>query len=230
MIVRMSSPVAKLAEATTRDGATRLVLYSHGGSFCLRVNGLQLMHSAASSSELLLGQLAVEGLPRCAAVRVLIGGLGLGFTLKSVLENLGPNARVQVAEIFPQIVEWNQQFMSGLNGHLLYDSRVKVLVADIWEVLTRAGQGSYDAVLLDVDNGPGALMQQQNSRLYDRDGILLIGRALTHGGRATFWSADPAPDFAARLKSAGFNLREVPARFHPTAERCAGTIYRAEKP
>ncbi len=225
----MCSPHTKLAEAATRDGG-RLTLYEHSGSFCIRVNGLPLMHSAARSSELLLGELGAEGLSRLSAPRILIGGLGLGFTLKSVLVNVRPSARVQVAEIVPEVVEWNQRFMPGLNGRLLDDPRVEVLVADIWEVLMRAEKASYDAMLFDVDNGPTALARKQNGRLYHRDGLRRIAEAVKPAGRAVFWSADPAPDFAERLARTGFIVRTVPARFRPTADHCAGTIYLGEKP
>ncbi len=225
----MCSPHTKLAEAATRDGG-RLTLYEHGGSFCIRVNGLPLMHSAARSSELFLGELGVEGLSRRTAPRILIGGLGLGFTLKSVLQHVGPSARVQVAEIVPEVIDWNQRFMQGLNGHLLDDPRVEVFEADIWEILIRAEKASYDAMLFDVDNGPHALARKQNARLYNRDGLMCIAEAAESGGRAVFWSADPAPAFAERLAGTGFIVRTVPVRFHPAADHCAGTIYLGEKP
>lgn len=150
----------KLAETTTPDGG-RLVLYAQGADFCIRLNGLQLMHSAAGSSELLLGEVAVEGLCALTAPRILIGGLGLGFTLKSVLQKVGRGATVQVAELVPEVVVWNQQFMSHLNGALLDDRRVEVLVADLWDLITHAGRARYDAVLLDVDNGPKAMVRNR---------------------------------------------------------------------
>ena len=182
----------KLAETTTPDGG-RLVLYAQGADFCIRLNGLQLMHSAAGSSELLLGEVAVEGLCALTAPRILIGGLGLGFTLKSVLQKVGRGATVQVAELVPEVVVWNQQFMSHLNGALLDDRRVEVLVADLWDLITHAGRARYDAVLLDVDNGPKAMVRKQNSRLYSRNGLERIAAALKPGGRAVFWSARSGP-------------------------------------
>ncbi len=218
----------RLVEAATPDGG-RLLLYEHNGSFCIRLNGVQLMHSAASSSETLLGEVAVEGLSALSAPHILIGGLGLGFTLKSVLQRVGRGARVQVAELIPEVVAWNRQFVSHLHGILLSDPRVEVLVMDLWELITRVGPASYDAVLVDVDNGPKAMVLKQNSRLYSRQGLERIATALKPGGRAAFWSADPAPNFAARLVRAGFRVKTVPARFCPTAQYCAGCIYLADK-
>ncbi len=218
----------KVAEAITPDGG-RLSLYAHNGSFCIRLNGLQLVHSAAPTSELLLGELGVEGLACRSAPRILIGGLGLGFTLKAVLGKVRPTARVELAELLADVVEWNKQFLLGLNGALLQDHRVEVILGDIWNLLARAAESSYDAVLLDVDNGPKALVHKQNSRLYSSDGLAQIALVLKPRGRAVFWSADPAPEFAERLAGAGFSVRAVPARFQPSAETCAGSIYLAEK-
>lgn len=221
---------AKLAETTTPDGG-RLVLYEHDGSFCIRLDGLQLVHSAAVASELLLGELAVERLSCRKAPRVLVAGLGLGFTLRTVLEDLGSNAKVQVAELIPEVVDWNRRFMSHLNGALLDDPRVEILVMDVWEVLLHVTQLSYeyDAALFDIDNGPKAMVQNKNARLYTREGLARIAGALRAGGRAVFWSADPAPDFSERLVAAGFDVQTVCARLCATDERCAGTIYVADK-
>jgi spermidine synthase len=221
-------PNIRLAETTTPDGG-RLILYEYDESFCIRLNGQILIHSAAAASELLLGELAAQRLSRLTAPRILIGGLGLGFTLKSVLDRVGPAAKVQVAELVPKVVDWNRQFMSRLNGALLDDPRVEVLVADVWKFLTRVSEPSYDALLFDVDNGPKALVQKQNARLYSRNGLDRIAAALKAGGRAVFWSADPAPEFSHRLVGAGFRVKTVPARLYATAQHCAGTIFVADK-
>ncbi len=221
-------PNVKLAETTTPDGG-RLILYQQGGAFCIRLNGLQLMNSAATTSEALMGDLAAESLSGVTAPRVLIGGLGLGFTLRSVLEKVGASANVQVAELVPPVVDWNRRFMSGLNGALLEDPRVKVVVEDLWEVLRRAAPASYDVLLIDVDNGPKAFVHKQNVRLYRRSGLTLIAAALRPRGRAVFWSADPAPAFGQRLVAAGFAMQTVPVRFEASAERSAGLVYIADK-
>jgi spermidine synthase len=220
-------PHLKLAETLTPDGA-RLSLHSHDGNFCIRVNGQELMHSAAASSEQQLGELATEAITTRPA-RILIGGLGLGFTLKSVLEKSGPDVAVDVAELFPAVVEWNRTFLAGLNGALLADPRVKVLVGDVGQVLSRAAAVPYDAILLDIDNGPTAMVQANNSGHYRAQGIQRIATALKPGGRAAIWSAKTDHAFETRLKKAGFTVKAVPAKLYATAKRSTYTIYLADK-
>ena len=134
-------------------------------------------------------------------------------------------ARVQVAELIPEVVQWNRQFMAHLNGDLLEDPRVEVFIGDVWNLFTEAGPHRYDAVLLDVDNGPQALVQKRNGRLYRRTGLRHIAAKLKSGGRAVFWSADEVPTFALRLVGAGFKVEAVPTRLYASAERCDGMIY-----
>jgi len=221
-------PTRKLAETLTPDGA-RLALYEHDGSYCVRLGQEELMHSSLNTSELLLGELATAQLASHVHPTVLIGGLGLGFTLRSVLKTLGPAATVQVAELIPAVVDWNREFLSGLNGHLLNDPRVEVIVADVWEVIACAGPSRYDAVMLDIDNGPNGLVQRRNDRLYQRDGLQRIAAALKTGGRAAIWSAWLDRGFVRRQSDAGFSVRVVPAKRHTRAKRCACTIFLADK-
>jgi len=219
-------PHLKLAETITPDGA-RLSLHSHDGHFCMRVNGQDLMHSATAASELQLGDLATEGL-RSRPGRVLIGGLGLGFTLKAVLEKSNPDVMVDVAELFPAVVEWNRTFLAGLNGALLTDSRVNILVEDVAHALSRAA-AVYDAILIDIDNGPTAMVQANNAGHYRAQGIQRFARALKPGGRAAIWSAKPDHAFETRLARAGFAVKSVPAKLYSTAKKTAYTIYLADK-
>lgn len=229
-------PQNKLAETTTPDGG-RLALFEHDGSYHIRLNGQGLMHSTQSASELLLGELAASRLAGTGRAqqpppRLLIGGLGLGFTLKSVLEKLDaqPAARIEVAELFPEVVEWNREFLRDLNGALLEDPRVEVRAQDVWELLAQAGQGAYDAIMLDVDNGPAAMVHKQNARLYTTKGVRRLAGALKAGGRACIWSAGSEERaFTERLKKAGLQVEVVPARLYPQAKRCACTIYVADK-
>ena len=221
-------PNIKLAEAPTPDGE-RLTLYEHDGSYCIRWNNEELMHSEANASELLLGELAAGPLASHAHPSILIGGLGLGFTLKAVLEHLGPESTVHVAELIPAVVQWNREFMSGLNGLLLNDPRVEVFVDDVWNVIARAGRARYDAVLLDIDNGPDAMVQRQNARMYEHNGLQRIAAVLKPGGRAAVWSARPDHAFAQRFAEAGFSVRVVPAKLHANAKRCAYTIFVADR-
>jgi len=187
------------------------------------------MDSSVTASELLLGELAAARGTVGKATRVLIGGLGLGFTLKSVLHHEGAHSRVEVAELIPAVVTWNRTLLAGLNGTLLDDPRVKVLVADVGDVLARAAPNQYDALVLDIDNGPTAMVQKRNARLYGQAGIERMRAALKPGGRAAIWSATPDRTFADRLAKAGFKVGIVPAKPHPTAKRCAYMIYTADK-
>jgi spermidine synthase len=221
-------PTRKLAETLTPDGA-KLALYEHDRSYCIRLGQEELMHSSLHASEILLGELGTERLASHAHPTVLIGGLGLGFTLRSVLKTLGPNANVEVAELMPAVVDWNREFLSGLNGALLNDPRVEVILADIWEVVARAGRPRYDAVILDIDNGPNGMVQKENDRMYHHDGLQRLASVLKTGGRATIWSARPDHGFCRRLSDAGFMVQVVPAKSHGHAKRCARTIFVAEK-
>ncbi len=221
-------PNVKLAETTTPDGA-RLALYEHDGAYCIRLNGQDLMHSAVTASEVRLGELAAETLARQPESLTLLGGLGLGFTLKSLLAKGGPGAKVQVAELIPQIVEWNRTLLARLNGALLNDPRVEVLPRDVWQVVVDAAPAHYDAVVLDIDNGPTAMVQKRNARLYNSTGLEQIARVLKPDGRACFWSARPDPAFARRLARAGFKVNLVPAPLYASAKRCAVSLYVADR-
>ena len=221
-------PNRKLAETTTPDGA-RLTLHEHDGTYCIRLNTEELMHSSVHASELRLGELATAPLVSHAHPWVLIGGLGLGFTLRAVLEKLGPESTVQVAELIPAVVAWNREFLSSLNGALLGDPRVRVFETDVWQVIAQAGRARYDAVLLDIDNGPVAMVQQQNGRIYDRAGLERIATMLKPGGRLVVWSAWADHAFARRLDEAGFMVQMVPAKLYPNARRCAYTIFVADR-
>ena len=222
-------PFRNLAQTHTPDGA-RFSLHEHDGEFFLKLNGRQLMSTTSTSSELLLAQLPCDGLREKADASVLIGGLGLGYSLQRVLELVGPNATVYVAELLPEVVAWNREFLGSVNGELLNDPRVKVLVRDVFEVIRQAPKPSYDAILLDVDNGPTSFVQAKNSRIYKRSGFDLIARALRPGGRVAFWSACPEPGFMDSLSRAGFWTEAVPAKAHERAKRFAHMIYLAGRP
>lgn len=222
-------PHHKLAETRTPDGA-RLTLHEHDGSYCIRLDGQDLMHSVTSASEVLLGELAGDLLAKSGPVRVLIGGMGLGYTLKAVLAKAGPKAQVEVGELMPEVVEWNRTFMAGLNGDLLEDPRVVVRLGDVVETIARAKPESYDALLLDVDNGPSPMVRAGNVRLYGPRGLEVLKSKLRPGGRLAIWSACPDRSFEARLRAAGFVAEAIPARLFPTAKRSAYVIYVGDKP
>jgi len=222
-------PECKLAETVTQSGA-RLTLHEHDGDYAIRMNGQTLMNSALAASELLIGDLAVARLTDQPAPSVLIGGLGLGFSLRSVLAKTGPTATVHVAELIPQVVEWNREFLTTVNGQLVDDPRLTIFTDDVWNVLARSARDRYDALLLDIDNGPTAMVQQPNARLYTPQGIRLMLLALKPGGRAAIWSAALDHAFADRLTRAGFRVEAVPAKLYAKAKRCGCTIYVADKP
>ena len=219
-------PFRNLAKTRTPDGS-QFSLHEHDGEFFLKLNGRQLMSTTSTTSELLLAQLPCQGLRGQADTCVLIGGLGLGFSLQRVLELVGRRAKVEVAELLPEVVAWNREFLHAVNGTLLDDRRVKVLVADVFEVIRRAAPASYDAILLDVDNGPTSFVQVENSRLYSRRGLATIARALKPGGKVTFWSAVDEPGFLQHLSRAGFRAEAFPAKAHDRAKRFAHVIYMA---
>jgi len=222
-------PHFNLAETRTPDGA-RLSLHEHDGTYCIRLNGQDLMHSMTSASEVLLGELAADRLDTKSPTRVIIGGMGLGYTLKAVLAKAGPKALVEVGELMPEVVEWNRTHMAKLNGHLLADPRVKVRLGDVVDTLAQARPNSYDAILLDVDNGPIPMVRAGNVRLYGPRGLEAMRDRLKPGGRLAIWSASPDYSFEARLRAAGFVAQAIPAKLFPTAKRSAYVIYVGDKP
>jgi SAM-dependent methyltransferase len=221
-------PFRNLARTPTPDGSL-LTLHEHDGEYFLKLNARQLMSTTSTASELLLAQLPCEGLRGRADTRVLIGGLGLGFSLRRVLELVGRHARVQVAELMPEVVAWNRDFLREVNGRLLEDRRVEVIAGDVFDVIRRAGPAAYDAMLLDVDNGPASMVQAKNARIYTRRGLEMVSRALKPGGKVSFWSAAPEPGFVPSLGRAGFKAEGFPAKAHERAKRAEHVIYLAEK-
>jgi len=206
-----------------------LSLHEHDSEYFLKLNGRQLMSTTSTVSELLLAQLLCKGLGKHASACVLIGGLGLGYSLRRVLELVGPTATVEVAELLPEVVAWNREFLHAVNGALLDDPRVKVIVEDVIEVIRRGKHARYDAILLDIDNGPTSFVQAENSRLYSRRGLGLISQALTPRGKVAFWSACEEPKFLQSLFNAGFKAHGIPAKSHDRAKRDEHVIYVAER-
>lgn len=198
--------------ATARVGDGELVLARRGDEWLVRVHGHVLMSSRRHSSE---ESLAAEALTRVArAEDVLVGGLGLGFTLRAVLERVGAQTRVHVAELVPELVEWNRTHLAELHGHALDDPRVQLHLGDVRAVLGRS-PSRFDAVLLDVDNGPVALSQRDNRELYTERGVRTCHAALRAGGVLAVWSAGPSDEYERRLAGAGFDARAVRAAASP---------------
>lgn len=219
-------PFRNLAETRTPDGS-RFSLHEHDGEYFLKLNGRQLMGSNNTVSERLLADLACDFRTPTDSPRVLIGGLGLGFSLRRVLDITGPKSSVQVAELLPEVVSWNREFLQALNGNVLDDPRVDTYTGDVFDCIKK-GPARFDAILLDVDNGPTSFVQAKNSRLYSSNGISLILRSLRPGGRVAFWSAEREPAFLAQLTRAGFFATEFEAKAHERAKRAAHRIYVGE--
>jgi len=220
-------PFRNLGQTHTPDGSL-FALHEHDGEFFLKLNGRQLMSTTSTVSELALAQLPCKGLANRPDACVLIGGLGLGYSLRRALELVGPRGTVEVAELLPEVVAWNREFLGAVNGALLDDPRVKIIVGDVFDVIRRAKNACYDAILLDVDNGPTSFVQAQNSRLYDRRGFGLISRTLKPGGKVAFWSACEEPGFVQSLSTAGFHAEAFPVKANEHAKRDAHVIYMAE--
>jgi spermidine synthase len=193
---------------TTEEGSEVVLYQRDDGYFVIRVDGWELMSSRAHGSEEALATLALEALDARPSPRVLVGGLGMGFTVRAALAALdarGGGGRVAVAEILPAVVTWNRGPLAHLAGHALDDRRVTVEEHDV--ALLLEGPKPWDVVLLDVDNGPEALTLASNRRLYTGRGIERLHRALTPGGVLGVWCADPEPDFARALGYAGFEVK-----------------------
>ena len=196
-----------LDRLTTPDGR-QLTFHRRDGDYYVYLDGDELMSTRAPGSERALAELACDGLE--GRPRVLIGGLGLGFTLRAALDVLSPGARVVVAELFDKVIEWNRRYLSGLQGGALTDRRTRIAHADVWDLVER--EAPWNAILLDVDNGPEAWCFDANRRLYDRAGLARIRAALAPRGVAAFWAAQADPRFLKTLRKSGFEARSHTVR------------------
>ena len=199
-----------LASTTTPDGM-RMTLSLHAGDYYIDIDGQALMSTRAPGSEKALAEFAARELAGHDRPRVMIGGLGLGFTLQAALDLLPRGASVVVVEFFETIVDWNRKFGFHSATDRLADPRVVVEVTDVVDYL-RNVKRPFDAILLDVDNGPDAWCLASNDRLYDRPGLIRIQRALKPGGLLAVWSAEESSVFENRLAEVGFAARSETVR------------------
>ena len=197
-------PLELLGQTRTPDD-TDLTLVRRDGEFVILADGKPLMSSRMHGSEEALAMFGCRQVRTRAQAHVLVGGLGMGFTLRATLDQLQPDAVVVVADLLPEVVEWNRGPLGPLAGRPLTDRRVRVEVADVAQVL-RSSPGRFDAVLLDVDNGPVALTASNNAGLYDNQGLAAARAALTEGGVLAVWSAREDRKFEQRLRYAGFTV------------------------
>ncbi len=190
-----------------------LRLMRRGAEYSIMAGSIELMNSRLSGSEEALATLAFDRIGQRSGARVLIGGLGMGFTLRAALTTFGKDAGIIVAELVPAVVAWARGPLGGLYGDSLSDPRVQIHDGDVG-ALIRAGEARYDAILLDVDNGPGGLSRKGNDSLYDQRGLAAARRALRPGGVLEVWSSTRDSDFTRRLGRAGYAVEEVGVRAH----------------
>lgn len=206
----------QLEQVTTPDGST-LSLAEHDGTYAIRVNGRELMSSRHSFSEEQLGVVACRSLQRVTGAQVLIGGLGLGFTLRAALSTLAPDARVLVAELLPEVVTWNQNTAYALASAPLADPRTEVVIGDVARVIEQS-DARFDAIMLDADNQTTSMNTAGNARLYRASGLAALHRALKPGGTAVYWSAGVEPAFVERFGKHGFAVEVQRVARHPGAK------------
>lgn len=222
-------PRTLIAESLTPD-RERLTLTLEDGHHVVRVRGELLMSSRVSGSEEALAKLALAGRASDTAPHVLVGGLGIGFTLRAVLDELGPSARVDVLELLEAVVDWNRGPLAAHAGQPLDDPRVTVVVGDVLAHLAAVNQ-RYDAMVLDVDNGPEAFTVRANGRLYTPAGLATLRAALRPGGVMVLWSAFRSPDFERRLRGAGFSVTTETVRARGAVRKGARhTVFSATRP
>ncbi|WBH16235.1 spermidine synthase [Sphingomonas radiodurans] len=204
-------------------GGPPLRLVRHGGDFIIMLDRNELMSSRMSGSEVALGTMTLQRLA-APSPRLLVGGYGMGFTLRAVLAKVDADARVTVAELVPGVVDWARGPMQAIADGCLDDPRVELRIEDVGAVIA-AGQGAYDAILLDVDNGPDGLTRTGNDALYNQRGLDRARAALRPGGILAIWSAGADAAFTRRLKLAGFAVDEVKVRARENGKGPTHTIW-----
>jgi spermidine synthase len=200
-----------LLDTADVPGGGQLKLYRRDAEFSIMLGGNELMSSRLTGSEAALATLACARMPNAPRPTVLIGGLGMGFTLRAALAALPAAAQMDVVELVPAVVAWARGPMAEIFAGSLDDSRVRLIEDDVGDVI-RAQPGAYDAILLDVDNGPDGLTRESNDRLYDPRGLAAARAALRPGGVLAVWSSAPDRSFTTRLRRAGFAVDEQVVR------------------
>lgn len=222
-------PWVQLDSAKMPGGGEDLRLKQRGGEFSIMLGTNELMNSRLSGSEEALARLTCQRISGHKQPHMLIGGLGMGFTLRAALADLGDDARITVAELVPSVVAWARGPMSEVFDGSLDDPRVMVRETDVG-LLIRAGAALYDAILLDVDNGPEGLSRKANDALYDMAGLSAARAALRPGGVLAVWSSGPDRGFTKRLKQTDFAVEEVKVRASGSGGGARHVIWIARKP
>jgi spermidine synthase len=222
-------PWTLLGSATVPGDGGEMRLYRRGSEYSIRVGTYELMNSRVHGSEDALAWLVCARLGKRPKLTMLIGGLGMGFTLAGVLEGCEADSKVVVAELVPEVVTWNQGPLGAVSGNPLDDRRVTIKEADVAAVMKRARE-KYDAILLDVDNGPAGLTSKANDWLYSAAGLRAAFAALRPNGILAVWSAGPDAAFTRRLQQAGFLSEEVPVRGRAANKGSRFLIWIARRP
>lgn len=220
-------PTVQIAQTTAPDG-TLVTLYDHDGDYSIFAGRQQLMSARQHESELELARLGCARLVSHRAPHVLIGGLGMGFTLRQALDMLSPQATVIVAELLPDVVRWNRDIFGHLSNHPLRDKRVQVQTTDVLNVM-RAAPDTFDAVLLDVDNGPQAFTTGTNRGLYTPSGIKTCMRSLHTKGCLSVWSAGSDKRFENLLRAQHLHVLACPAAASKSSKRFSRCIWVASR-
>ena len=206
-----------------------IILQKRGAEFSIRIAGTELMNSRVHGSEDELARLTCERLKHRTGLKILIGGLGMGFTLAAALKHTGTDARITVSELIPAVIQWNREFLGHLAGHPLNNPRVEVKPEDVAKTI-QARASFWDAVLLDVDNGPEALTHKDNQRLYTRSGLKASFGALRPGGILSVWSAGDDEAFTLRLRQCGFQTEKKTVRARNSHKGGRHVLWLAQKP
>jgi len=225
----MNNPSTLLGTANIPNNGGELRLTQRGNDFSIHLKGARgdLMTSRVHCSELALAELGCAHIQGVESAKVLVGGLGMGFTLAAALKVMSISSQVVVAELIPEVIEWNKGLLGECAGRPLDDNRVRVHLGDVAE-LFKTKQATYDAVLLDVDNGPEGFTQADNNKLYSIENLLAIQQTLHPGGVLAVWSAWHDPKFTQQLKKARFNVETKTVRAHK-GKGSRHTIYLARK-
>jgi spermidine synthase len=228
MIPRRLIDTALIPGTAGEDGDT-LRLFQRGAEYSIMLGANELMNSRLSGSEEALATLSCDIIASCSSPCMLIGGLGMGFTLRAALESLGDTASIVVAELVPAVVEWAHGPMRDVHGDSLVDMRVTIEIGDVGEWILRHSN-NFDAILLDVDNGPDGLTRTENDRLYGPTGLRAAWNALRPGGVLSVWSSAPDAAFAKRLDQAGFRVTEHVVKAHKGRSGARHVIWCAVRP
>jgi len=202
----------ELLDTTTVPGeGVELRLYRRGDEYSIKAGHTELMNSRVHGSEDALAELACQKISNTINPKVLIGGLGMGYTLAAALQQVDENAKIVIAELVPAVIKWNKEHLAHMANYPLTDSRVTIYEGDVGQLI-RASQNEFDAILLDVDNGPEGLTRKENDALYSAAGLNASLNALKPKGVFGVWSISPDQHFSKKLSSAGFIVEEKRAR------------------